>query len=331
MVNSIIPAKKTPLKFQTQETQKMLMRIVDCSLHAQATLQTVGKGLIETALSGGGGARILVRLVELVLVVVAAVVAAGVDLVLVAVAHGSSRAGAAAAEGAVGAGGRAAVGHGAGSGGCGRDHRVWAAAVVVLGIERELVGSHGVAGLGVDDVGKLAVLAGWGRSAAIIGGGGVVVGGDIVDTSGSLGRPRGDGGSGRRAAGRSGGGGEIVVKDVKSQFAGGLNNMGLVWVVGLKVAIEDEVVPVTGGGHGGAKSDGDGPPTGSRLFGVHLVPLSVVVPRASKVAALDVSGSAESEGGSRSGDRHGDFFGLGNLELSKISYWFFVRDLTSRF
>lgn len=104
------------------------------------------------------------------------------------------------------------------------------------------MGSHGVAGLGVNDVGKLAMLAGWRWSAAIFGGGGVVVGGDIVDTSGSLGRPRGDGGSGRRAAGgRDGGGGEIVVKDVQGQFAGGFGNMRLVWVVGLKVAIEDEL------------------------------------------------------------------------------------------
>ena len=104
------------------------------------------------------------------------------------------------------------------------------------------MGSHGVAGLGVNDVGKLAMLAGWRWSAAIFGGGGVVVGGDIVDTSGSLGRPRGDGGSGRRAAGgRDGGGGEIVVKDVQGQFAGGFGNMRLVWVVGLEVAIEDEL------------------------------------------------------------------------------------------
>lgn len=166
-----------------------------------------------------------------------------VDLVLVAVAHGSSRAGATAAEGAAGAGRRAAVGQGAGGGGCGRDHRVRAAAVVVLGVERELVGSHGVAGLGVDDVGELAVLAGWGWSAAGVVDGGVEVGGDIVDTSGALGsvgRPRGDGGSGRRAAGGSGGG-EIVVKDVEGQFAGSLDDVGLVWVVRLKVAVEDEL------------------------------------------------------------------------------------------
>jgi len=118
-----------------------------------------------------------------------------------------------------------------------------------------------------------------------------------------------------------------VVEDVERQFACGLVAAGLVGVVRLKVAIEDVlircllvvgglqknelrrtyVVPVACWGHGRAEFDGQGPPAwAGALIGVHLVALGVVVPRAREVAALDVRGSAEGEGGSGSGGRHGD-------------------------
>ena len=119
-----------------------------------------------------------------------------------------------------------------------------------------------------------------------------------------------------------------MVEDVERQFASGLVAAGLVGVVRLKVAIEDVlirsllvvggglqknelrrtyVVPVACWGHGRAEFDGQGPPAwAGALIGAHLVALGVVVPRAREVAALDVRGSAEGEGGSGSGGRHDD-------------------------
>jgi hypothetical protein len=129
-------------------------------------------------------------------------------------------------------------------GGSGRDHRVGTAVVVVVSVKRKLVGGHGVAGHGVDDVSELTVLAGRRGSTASVDW--VVLGGvgDIVNTSATLGRVAGGGGGGagggvrRRAAGGSGRG-DFVVENVKGQFTGRLVAVGAVWVVRLKVAIED--------------------------------------------------------------------------------------------
>ena len=150
-------------------------------------------------------------------------------------------------RGALDAGGGGSVGHDADG-----------TAGIVVGVEGELVGGHGVAGHGVHEVRELGLLTVGGGSAAR---GGVVVvlrrlverRGKVVDTSGALGRAdgrgRGDGRSGGRTAGRagrarggrSGGRGNTVVEDVEGQLAAGLDDSLHVGVVRLKVAIEDEL------------------------------------------------------------------------------------------
>lgn len=66
--------------------------------------------------------------------------------------------------------------------------------MAVVSVKRKLVGGHGVAGLGVDDVSELTVLAGRRGSTASVDW--VVLGGvgDIVNTPATLGRVAGGGG-----------------------------------------------------------------------------------------------------------------------------------------
>jgi len=67
------------------------------------------------------------------------------------------------------------------------------------------------------------------------------------------------------------------------------------------------VVEVTRRSHGSAELERQGPVTSTgSLVRSHLVALAIVVPRARNVAALDVGGGAEGEGGSSSGGRHDD-------------------------
>jgi hypothetical protein len=168
------------------------------------------------------------------------------------------------------------------------------------GIEGELVGHEGVAGLGVDEMGELGVdAAGRGRSFAA-----------GVEPSGALGV---DGGRGLVLVGGVGrdGAGDGVVEDVEGKLAGGFDTGGSVGVVGLKVSIKDKVVPGATLGKGGAEVDGDGPEAGGGGFKSHGISLSVVVPRASDVARLDVGGSAEGEGDGGSGARHFVWYGGG--------------------
>lgn len=88
------------------------------------------------------------------------------------------------------------------------------------------------------------------------------------------------------------------------------------------------VVPVAARCH--VKLYSERPPTGVSGVGGHLVALSIVVPRACNVAALDVSGGAEGEGGSGGGGRHNDDFEgkkVRGILLSgrKINYWIFKK------
>jgi hypothetical protein len=73
-------------------------------LNTQAALQAVGKILIKSSALSGGSHGVLVLAVFIVIVVLLSVfltvVTPGVDLILVALAHGSSRAGATAAKSA---------------------------------------------------------------------------------------------------------------------------------------------------------------------------------------------------------------------------------------
>jgi len=99
------------------------------------------------------------------------------------------------------------------------------------------------------------------------------------------------------------------IKNVEGDSAGWLLGGWHVWVVGLKVAIKDVVVPVSlvSGGTSLGELDVKSPSTRGGLRWGHVVSAGVVVPRAEKLDRLDVWGNQKSEGVA-GGGRHFDFF-----------------------
>jgi hypothetical protein len=164
-----------------------------------------------------------------------------------------------------------------------RDIAVGAVGPSVVGIDGELVSVHGVPGLGSDD---LDVAGGTG--VLHVGSGGGVL--TLITGSRGIG-----GAHGRGAAGAE------DVEDVEGDTAGGLLGGGLVWVERLKVAVKDEVVPVTLGVASGrlGELDVEAPGAGSGLGLSHVELGSVVVPRAEELDGLDVGGGEEGEGVAR--------------------------------
>lgn len=142
-----------------------------------------------------------------------------------------------------------------------------------VGVEGKSVSSHGVAGLWGNDGDTVARV--WGR---------------------------GPGGSWRAGTAAD------EIKDVEGDAAGWLLGGWHVWVVGLKVAIKDVVVPVSlvSGGTSLGELDVKSPSAGGGLGWGHIVSSGVVVPRTEELDGLDVWGNQKSEGVAGRG-RHFDF------------------------
>jgi len=132
-----------------------------------------------------------------------------------------------------------------------------------VGIKGKSVSSHGVAGLWGNDGDTVARL--WGR------------------------RPGGGWRAGTAAD---------KIKDVEGDAAGWLLGSWHVWVVRLKVAIKDVVVPVSlaSGRTSLGKLDVKSPSAGGGLGWSHVVSAGVIVPRAEELDGLDVWGNQKSEG-----------------------------------